>query len=407
MANHVVNTSASRNATLTLSGLRRVRELWNHKVERVTFSELQGREGRSRIMVAQKTHHAMKLRMAHRLQDFLMLPYQVMANPNVRQLYETYVSAYNVHSDLEEMKTPEAVDMYWVMLAHMVGQHTGVVTKLLGESRRQLVDLDPNLAQPFDAFLDRFFMSRIGTHLLGSHFLQFWPPEQPQMRKPGGVVLGVLQETRPASIVKDLAESLSVSPSGHVTPVDVQVSKDACAEILYIPSHLRVILREIMMNAITASNRAAERRGEQPEAVRVQVHRGKGGIFFTVSDRGGGIQDMEGIWHWGSDAAPARAQPETTCRNSAMAASRDADEALHGYAWKQPSEEEQQSAADSRRPLPLGFGLPLARLTARYFGGDVRFQTLVGYGTNAYVNIPEIHGDFAAIGDLRGGRSQA
>ena len=34
-----------------------------------------------------------------------------------------------------------------------------------------------------------------------------------------------------------------------------------------------------------------------------------------------------------------------------------------------------------------GFGLPLARLYARYFGGDLHFQTMWGYGTDVYIHL--------------------
>ncbi|KAF4712165.1 hypothetical protein FOZ62_017489 [Perkinsus olseni] len=34
-----------------------------------------------------------------------------------------------------------------------------------------------------------------------------------------------------------------------------------------------------------------------------------------------------------------------------------------------------------------GFGLPLSRLYAKYFGGDLHVQSLYGYGTDVYVNL--------------------
>jgi len=34
-----------------------------------------------------------------------------------------------------------------------------------------------------------------------------------------------------------------------------------------------------------------------------------------------------------------------------------------------------------------GFGLPLSRLYARYFGGDLRILSLDGYGTDAYLTL--------------------
>ena len=34
-----------------------------------------------------------------------------------------------------------------------------------------------------------------------------------------------------------------------------------------------------------------------------------------------------------------------------------------------------------------GFGLPLSRLYARYFGGDLQILSMEGYGTDAYLHL--------------------
>jgi [3-methyl-2-oxobutanoate dehydrogenase (acetyl-transferring)] kinase len=38
----------------------------------------------------------------------------------------------------------------------------------------------------------------------------------------------------------------------------------------------------------------------------------------------------------------------------------------------------------------LGFGLPLSRLYARYFGGDLALQNLPGYGVDAYLTLKNL-----------------
>eukprot|EP00439_Symbiodinium_sp_Y106_P043332 s26_g5.t1 len=95
-----------------------------------------------------------------------------------------------------------------------------------------------------------------------------------------------------------------------------------------------------------------------PSPISVRLSHSQLGMFVIVSDTAGGVADVE------KDPAALFAEADLHPKRTAV--------------------------------LPLGFGLPLARLTARYFGGDLRLQTVVGHGTNAYIHIPELQeeGDF-------------
>eukprot|EP00959_Pyramimonas_sp_CCMP1952_P146660 3069686-Pyramimonas_sp.AAC.1 len=97
--------------------------------------------------------------------------------------------------------------------------------------------------------------------------------------------MGVLQPTSPAGFVRDLAGSVQDSASsraagGSAVPVEMEGIADA-ATILYVTGHSRVVLREVMRNAVEATLRIAETTGAAPEPVRVKVTRGQFGIFVT------------------------------------------------------------------------------------------------------------------------------
>merc|ERR1711988_301387 len=46
-----------------------------------------------------------------------------------------------------------------------------------------------------------------------------------------------------------------------------------------------------------------------------------------------------------------------------------------------------QDRVSLRQMAGYGFGLPLSRVYAQYFGGDIHVQSMHGYGTDVYLNI--------------------
>jgi len=51
------------------------------------------------------------------------------------------------------------------------------------------------------------------------------------------------------------------------------------------------------------------------------------------------------------------------------------------------NEKTKRSLPRTRKVAGYGFGLPLSKLYARYFGGNIHFQSMYGYGTDVYVHL--------------------
>ena len=50
-----------------------------------------------------------------------------------------------------------------------------------------------------------------------------------------------------------------------------------------------------------------------------------------------------------------------------------------------------ESDFDTGSPLAgLGYGLPISRAYARYFGGDLSVMSMEGYGTDAFVHLSRL-----------------
>merc|ERR1711874_797480 len=116
------------------------------------------------------------------------------------------------HDDFGALESREDAMKYWQCLSDVFNSNKQV-TRVLGIGRNQVIRLDPALAPVVDSFLDRFFLSRIGTHLTGSAFLHSGPVP-PGSPKPAGVAMGVVQPTDVAACVRSLGESLASSNRG-------------------------------------------------------------------------------------------------------------------------------------------------------------------------------------------------
>lgn len=98
--------------------------------------------------------------------------------------------------------------------------------------------------------------------------------------------------------------------------------------------------------------------------VRLVVAQGQEDVTLKISDEGGGISrsGIRRIWTYQYTTAE-RATP-----HSALPYQSDFHAPLAG----------------------LGYGLPISRLYARYFGGDLQVILMEGYGTDAYLHLKRL-----------------
>ena len=136
----------------------------------------------------------------------------------------------------------------------------------------------------------------------------------------------------------------------------------------YVPSHLHYILLELLKNSMRATVEYHSVDGTMPP-IKVVIADGEENedVVIKVSDEGGGIRrsNMGRLWSYLFTTADPEVQRGVV------------EEATNDF--------------DTASPLAgLGYGLPISRSYARYFGGDLSVMSMEGYGTDAFVHLSRL-----------------
>lgn len=232
-------------------------------------------------------------------------------------------------------------------------RHDGVVTTVAQgileyKRRRQRMQIDNNI----QSFLDRFYMSRIGIRMLiGQHIAL---TDQSLNKDPSYVGI-ICTKTNVRDLAEEAIENARFVCEDHYGLFDAPKVQLVCPpnlNFMYVPGHLSHMLFETLKNSLRA---VVETHGQDKEdfpVTKVVVAEGKEDITIKISDEGGGIprSAIPLVWTY-------------------MYTTVDAT----------PSLDPDFDKSDFKAPMAgFGYGLPISRLYARYFGGDLKLISMEG-----------------------------
>lgn len=258
------------------------------------------------------------------------------------------------------------------------------------------------------AFLERFFSSRVGIRVLAGQYLALRDqllqlPSSPII--PEEYVGMICKRTSPYRIVNRAVQDatrLCEDLYGFAPTVSVRGRVDLTFS--YFPAHLHYIVLELIKNGMRAtvdfhkdrpvmvqsslisSSRKQNKKCHgasnniPPMTIIISDSPNNEDVVIKVCDEGGGIprSRMAKIWSY----LFTTANPDV--QESVLRPLGGDDEWSTREAIKGPT---------SPILAGLGVGLPLARSYARYFGGDLDLISLEGYGTDAYLYLPRLTAD--------------
>ncbi|BDA45758.1 [Pyruvate dehydrogenase (acetyl-transferring)] kinase isozyme [Coccomyxa sp. Obi] len=316
---------------------------------------------RQLILSAQFLHNELPVRLAHRVAELENLPFGLSAKSPVIKVRDWYVESFKELREFKPIRDAESELNFTELLKHIYHRHRNVVPVMaigVAELKREL-KADGGLTEfpEIHQFLDGFYLSRIGIRILiGQHIAL----HEPQRENHIGMIC---TKCSPVQVANDaIADARSVCMREYATAPEVSVYGDPSFTFAYVPSHLHHMTFELVKNSLRAVNDRFEDADFEPPPVRVVVAEGDEDVTIKVSDEGGGIprSGLPRIWTYLYSTAQS---PLPEMDDSGEGA--DGPAVLAGY----------------------GYGLPISRLYARYFGGDLQIISMEGYGTDAYLHL--------------------
>lgn len=357
------------------------------------------------------------IRLAHRIQALRNLPFIVVSNPNINKIYNNYLHSLSTllpwkHRTISNL---EAGIRFTQVLAELVQTHQDtipILAKGFLECRRYISPGEVT------RFLDEHLRARIGTRLIAEQHIalhyssapHFDPPASPTPCPEHPNYVGVIDTALcPARTVDSCASWVAelCELRYGVRPKWV-IDGEPETLFAYVPMHLEYIVTELLKNAFRAT--IESRRTSEPIVITIAPEPADGGppkvkldppaenkgafrseaikplddnapgVTIRIRDRGGGIAPdvLPNIWSYSFTTFNEDEMPDGTGDGSGI----DALSIISG------------AGGGASSIAGLGYGLPLSRAYAEYFGGGINVQSLYGWGTDVYLGLKgvgEIH----------------
>ncbi|KAM6959457.1 pyruvate dehydrogenase kinase, isozyme 4 [Aplochiton taeniatus] len=302
------------------------------------------------------------VRLANIMKEIDFLPDKLLSTPSLQLLHSWYAQSLMELVDFLEKDADDkkVLKKFTETLVNVRNRHNDVVPTMAQGvvEYKEAFGVDPVTNQNVQYFLDRFYMSRISTRMLmNQHSLIFDGSANPAHPKHIG---SIDPNCDAVEVVKDAYESAKMlceqyyltSPEMEIISINAKDPGNPI-HIVYVPSHLYHMLFELFKNAMRATVETHESSPTLPP-VKVRVSLGPEDLTIKMSDKGGGVplRKIERLFSYMYSTAPSPVDIDNS-RNAPLAG--------------------------------FGYGLPISRLYAKYFQGDLQLYSMEGYGTAAVI----------------------
>ena len=315
------------------------------------------------LISAQFLHKELAIRIARRAIELENLPYGLSQKPAVLKVRDWYVDSFRDLRAFPNIKNVNDEQDFTEMIKAIKVRHNNVVPTMALGVQQLKKRMDPKIVYEdlveIHQFLDRFYMSRIGIRMLIGQHVELHNPNPPPH-----VVGYIHTKMSPVEVARNASEDArSISCREYGSAPDVHIYGDPNFTFPYVPAHLHLMVFELVKNSLRAVQERFMNSDKVAPPIRIIVADGIEDVTIKVSDEGGGIarSGLPKIFTY-----------------------------LYSTARNPLDEHSDLGIGDNVTMAGYGYGLPISRLYARYFGGDLQIISMEGYGTDAYLHLSRL-----------------
>jgi len=312
------------------------------------------------------------IRLAGLILEFDMLPGVLQKQVLLVNVRDSLLETFNELVAFKSNPSDSELDRFDEALVNIRSRHADLVSTVaeaVMEAKFEQEEMnrgaDSGIEGVLTNFLDRLYMTRISVRMLYNQHLYVFggniskPRHVGQINPYCDVSAAIRRAYDEAGKLCEL--HYGQKPEILISSVNktANEAEDVPIMFAYVPSHLHHMVFEVMKNSMRATVEQAVRFGTDVHPIKVLVSKTDSDITIKISDNGGGVP-------------------------------RSAMDNLFKYMYTtagRVGRAHQDMVRKSEIPpmAGLGYGLPLSRLYARYFQGDLDISSVHGIGTDCFI----------------------
>lgn len=363
------------------------------------------------------------IRLALRIRDLQTLPFGVVNNFHLAQIYESYYHLFNAFRKIPTIKTLEDNDKFCQTLSALLDDHVFNLSHLMMGALE--VSILTNLPQEdLDHFMSSMLRSRISRRVIVEEHLSLTENYKTGAASPKpphyiGEIFYQCNAVEHFNIVAGLVKNsmTHIFPNKENMP-DLEIEGDLDTSFPFMVPHLHYLFGEILRNSFEATIKEhGNNTSKKLPPIKITIINSSREVTFRISDQGGGINHnkLAHIWSFGKSPELARnslssfhripglqlySNLKVTASGSSIVSSenqpsKDIFEATNiGDINQQRLIKTKKSTLEKLITRPyeykLGLGLPMCKVYADYWNGDLLMNSLEGFGSDTCLKLSKL-----------------